>query len=83
MNIRKYDLWGITNGIDIESWNPMTDPQVPYNFNKVNVKKAKAFEQRSITKRIRSYSRSGCHVGWGRFPTNMAEGILLDDGKTF
>ena len=36
LNIRKYDLWGITNGIDIESWNPMSDPQVPYSFNTVS-----------------------------------------------
>ena len=36
LNMRKYDLWGIVNGIDIESWNPMTDPEIPYHFNKVN-----------------------------------------------
>ena len=36
LNMRKYDLWGITNGIDIESWNPMSDPEIPYHFNKVN-----------------------------------------------
>ena len=29
LNMRKYDLWGIVNGIDIESWNPMTDPEIP------------------------------------------------------
>lgn len=52
LNIRKYDLWGITNGIDIESWNPMTDPQVPYNFNKVNVKKAKALNKEALQKEL-------------------------------
>ena len=30
----------------------MTDPQVPYNFNKVNVEKSKSVEQRSITKEL-------------------------------
>ena len=39
--MRKYDLWGIVNGIDIESWNPMTDPEIPYHFNKVNAQTSK------------------------------------------
>ena len=41
LNIRKYDLWGITNGIDIEYWDPKSDPDIPYHYNKVNVKKQK------------------------------------------
>lgn len=41
LNMRKYDLWGIVNGIDIESWNPMTDPEIPYHFNKVNAQTSK------------------------------------------
>lgn len=52
LNIRKYDLWGIVNGIDIESWNPKTDVQLPYNFNKVNVKKAKALDKQSLQKEL-------------------------------
>lgn len=52
LNIRKYDLWGITNGIDIESWNPMTDPDVPYHYNKVNVKKGKALDKESLQKEL-------------------------------
>lgn len=38
LQLRKYDLWGIVNGIDIEYWNPKTDPEIPYQYNKVNVK---------------------------------------------
>ncbi len=52
LNIRKYDLWGITNGIDIEYWNPKTDPEIPYHFNKVNVKKAKALNKEALQKEL-------------------------------
>lgn len=52
LNIRKYDLWGITNGIDIEYWDPKTDPEVPYHFNKVNVKKAKALNKEALQKEL-------------------------------
>lgn len=41
LEMRKYDLWGIVNGIDIMDWNPKTDHEIPYNFNKVNVIKKK------------------------------------------
>ncbi|MEJ8736174.1 glycogen synthase GlgA [Erysipelotrichaceae bacterium HCN-30851] len=52
LNIRKYDLWGITNGIDIEYWDPKTDPEIPYHFNKVNVKKAKALNKEALQKEL-------------------------------
>lgn len=52
LNMRKYDLWGIVNGIDIELWNPNTDPEIPYHFNKVNIaaqkKKAKMALQEEL-----------------------------------
>lgn len=41
LNLRKNDLWGIVNGIDLNDWNPKTDPEIPYHFNKVNVKAKK------------------------------------------
>ena len=52
LNIRKYDLWGITNGIDIEYWDPKTDPEIPYHYNKVNVKKAKALNKEALQKEL-------------------------------
>lgn len=52
LNMRKYDLWGITNGIDIDYWNPKTDPEVPYHFNKVNVTKAKKLNKTSLQKEM-------------------------------
>ena len=35
LNMRKYDLWGIVNGIDLSVWNPATDPAIPHHYNKV------------------------------------------------
>lgn len=52
LNIRKYDLWGIVNGIDIESWDPKNDPEIPYHYNKVNVKKAKALNKEALQKEL-------------------------------
>lgn len=52
LNMRKYDLWGIVNGIDIQLWNPSTDPEIPYHFDKVNIasqkKKAKVALQEEL-----------------------------------
>ncbi len=52
LNMRKYDLWGITNGIDVEYWNPKSDPEVPYHFNRVNVEKAKKLNKISLQKEM-------------------------------
>lgn len=52
LNIRKSDLWGITNGIDIEYWNPKTDPDIPYHFNKVNVRKQKRLNKEALQKEL-------------------------------
>lgn len=41
LNMRRADLWGIVNGIDVEDWNPKSDPEIPYHYNRVNVEKAK------------------------------------------
>ena len=52
LNIRKYDLWGITNGIDIEYWDPKSDPDIPYHYNKVNVKKQKEANKLALQKEL-------------------------------
>ena len=52
LQMRKHDLWGITNGIDIEYWNPKTDPEIPYKFNRVNVEKAKKLDKISLQKEL-------------------------------
>mgnify|MGYP000692033340 CR=1 FL=1 len=74
LEMRRYDLWGITNGIDIESWNPKTDPEIPYHFNKVNVKKQKAANKMAL--------QQECYACWCRIAFDMAEGLLSIDGKT-
>lgn len=48
LNMRKYDLWGIVNGIDTKLWNSNTDPDIPYHFNKVNLKAGKALDKKSL-----------------------------------
>lgn len=52
LNMRKYDLWGIVNGIDTTLWNPQTDPEIPYHFDKINRKKAKALNKVSLQKEL-------------------------------
>ena len=52
LNIRIYYLWGITNGIDIEYWDPKNDPEIPYHYNKVNVKKAKGLNKEALQKEL-------------------------------
>lgn len=52
LNMRKYDLWGITNGIDIDYWNPKNDPDISWHYNKVNVKKAKQMNKEALQKEL-------------------------------
>ncbi len=52
LNMRKYDLWGIVNGIDIEMWDPMDDPEIPYHYNKVNVEKQKKENKMALQKEL-------------------------------
>ena len=52
LNMRKYDLWGIVNGIDIELWNPKTDPEIPYHFDKVNIKSEKLKNKLALQKEL-------------------------------
>ena len=52
LNMRKYDLWGIVNGIDINLWNPKTDPEIPYHFDKVNTEKQKKQNKLALQKEL-------------------------------
>lgn len=52
LNMRKYDLWGIVNGIDIDLWNPSKDKTIPFNFNKVNIKTQKAKDKAALQQEL-------------------------------
>lgn len=50
LQIRYSDLSGITNGIDIDMWNPAKDPLIYENYNKVNVFKKKPLNKLALQK---------------------------------
>ena len=52
LNMRKYDLWGIVNGIDTANWNPATDPTIPYHFDKVSISKGKADDKMALQREL-------------------------------
>lgn len=52
LNMRKYDLWGIVNGIDTNLWNPNTDSEIAYHFNKVNRKVGKLKNKLALQKEL-------------------------------
>jgi starch synthase len=52
LNMRKYDLWGIVNGIDTDTWNPATDPEIPYHYNKINIKTEKAKDKAALQREL-------------------------------
>ncbi|WP_300960959.1 glycogen synthase, partial [Faecalibaculum rodentium] len=52
LNMRKYDLWGIVNGIDLSVWNPATDPAIPHHYNKVNLKANKAKDKADLQREL-------------------------------
>lgn len=52
LNMRKYDLWGIVNGIDMKVWNPATDPAIPAHYNKVSLKAGKAADKAALQREL-------------------------------
>ena len=52
LNMRRYDLWGIVNGIDTAVWNPNTDPALPYHYNKITMSKGKAQDKAALQKEL-------------------------------
>lgn len=52
LNMRKYDLWGIVNGIDTSLWNPNTDPTIPFNYNKVTLAKGKTEDKLALQREL-------------------------------
>ena len=52
LNMRRYDLYGILNGIDTEAINPATDPQLAFNFDASNVKEMNAKNKEALQKEV-------------------------------
>lgn len=52
LNMRKYDLWGIVNGIDTALWNPNTDPSIPFHYNKVTLAKGKTDDKLALQREL-------------------------------
>ena len=52
LRYRREDLWGITNGIDVEVWNPETDPLIPVNYSAKAWKRAKAHNKAELQKEL-------------------------------
>ncbi len=52
LRLRQEDLVGITNGIDIEEWNPMCDSYLLHNYHKENVKYMKRKNKVALQKEL-------------------------------
>ena len=52
LKFREQDLYGITNGIDLEYWNPEIDPNLVENYSKTNVIKGKIANKLSLQKEL-------------------------------
>lgn len=52
LQMRSPDLCGITNGIDIDMWNPNTDPKIPHHFNRVNAVAQKKLNKLELQKEL-------------------------------
>ena len=66
LNMRKYDLWGIVNGIDIEMWNPMDDPGDPLSLQQGQCRETEEGKQDGAAARsldCRSI-RMSCSLAW-------------------
>ncbi len=52
LNMRRNDLWGIVNGIDLKNWNPNTDPDIPFHYNKVTLKTNKPKDKAALQQEL-------------------------------
>ncbi|SEI87402.1 glycogen synthase GlgA [Sharpea azabuensis] len=52
LNMRRHDLVGILNGIDNETINPETDPDLSYHFNSSNVNEMKMKNKLALQKEV-------------------------------
>lgn len=48
LRYRQHDLWGIINGIDIDEWNPQTDPALVKNYSVKTFAKGKKENKKAV-----------------------------------
>ncbi len=48
LRARSHDLRGIVNGIDVDDFNPETDPYIEHNYNAMNFRKEKIKNKRAL-----------------------------------
>ena len=75
LNMRKYDLWGIVNGIDYNEFNPETDPYITKTYNATTFRKEKVKNKLQLQR----------DLGLQEDPKTMMVGIVsrLTDQKGF
>ena len=52
LSLRRDDLFGIVNGIDVDSWNPSTDTYLSSNYDLKTVTKGKKANKLAIQKEL-------------------------------
>lgn len=52
LRLRQGDLYGIVNGIDVESWNPKTDPNLAMNYDTRSMIKGKQENKLSLQREL-------------------------------
>lgn len=50
LELRKYDFYGIINGIDDEKYNPATDPNIFYHYDSKNMEEGKLENKKGLLK---------------------------------
>ncbi len=64
LNMRRQDLQGIVNGIDIEFWNPETDPDIAAHYNLETVEKGKLENKLALQRELGlAENKDVCLVG--------------------
>jgi starch synthase len=52
LRLRQKDLYGIVNGIDVEDWDPSTDPHLAANYTLKNIAKGKLANKLAIQREL-------------------------------
>ncbi len=83
LRYRREDLWGIVNGIDVNTWNASTDPLLAYNFDETNVFEGKRENKLALQKEL-GLEENGevCLVGIVSRLTNQKGVYLITEKMT-